>query len=146
MPSSSAQGTGMMVDIGSGVGSGHMITVGDWFVEGKGNLEEYIAHALARCVISSAPDSRPSVFAADESKGAILLQEIEKEAAASKLKGLKERRKNRKQAEPASAVGGAFDRLLAGEGGAQHADKGAWGGPVSLSELAFEMELEPVGV
>jgi hypothetical protein len=133
----------MMVDIGSGVGSGHMITVGDWFVEGRGNLEEYIAHALARSVISPAPTSRPSIFAADESNGAILLQEVEKETAAPKLKGFKEMRGKSKHAEPASAVGEAFNRLLAGEGGAQHADKGVWGRPVSLWELAFDMELEP---
>ena len=36
----------MMVGVGSGVGSGHMITVGDGFVEGKGILENYEGHDM----------------------------------------------------------------------------------------------------
>ena len=35
-----------IIGVGSGVGSGHMITVGDGFVEGKGILENYEGHDM----------------------------------------------------------------------------------------------------
>jgi hypothetical protein len=74
---------------------------------------------VACSVISPAPDSNPSVSA---------VAEVEKAKAPSKA--------------TKRGGGGASTQTLV-LGGAQRGDKGVWGGPVSLSELAFEMEMEP---
>ena len=74
---------------------------------------------VAGSVTSPAPDSRPSVSA---------VAEIEKETAPSMA---------------TKRGGGEASTQSLALGGAQRGDKGVWGGPVSLSELAFEMEMEP---
>jgi hypothetical protein len=69
---------------------------------------------VACSVISPALDARPSVSA---------VAEIEKETAPSRA---------------TKRGGGKASTQSLALGGAQRGDKGVWGGPVSLSELAFE--------
>ena len=74
---------------------------------------------VASSVISPVPDSHPSVSA---------VAEVEKAKAPSKA---------------TKTGGGEASTQTLVLGSTQRGDKGVWGGPVSLSELAFEMEMEP---
>jgi hypothetical protein len=88
--------------------------------------------SIAACsVVSQAQTPVPACLPSPP-PGVILPQEPEKETASSKAT---KRGGGQARTRSLPALGGGGRRTAA--------DKGVWDGPVSLSELAFEMELEP---